>query len=250
MRRRRRVFALFAGFSFLLLTSTSCIDQVKSVVLGEGILVEGEFRPAGPLTPEADILPFHLLHFRTQEPGRRYPLLLALHGSGDNGRNYIQIWQAAVEKEKIIVLAPTRPRGYENNPKDLHAFYALVDQIVSQYPVDPERLYLAGVSSGALVASWLAARNPGRWRELILIASAPSPEWVQNLKPEKFPPILFVHGHHDEQFNFEQILLEAEELRGKGFQVGVIGDPSAGHTHKEEWNEAILKWIKTHRLNP
>ena len=112
-----------------------------------------------------------------KDPVKRWPLLLCLHGSGERGTDP---WQAAqhgppkllnknatlsfaeraiVPKlaENFIVLAPQCPPGavWEND-----ALLALVDDAVKRLRVDPQRIYVTGLSMGGYGTWVIGMRYP------------------------------------------------------------------------------------------
>ena len=108
---------------------------------------------------------------RPIEPGRRYPLLVFLHGFKECGYGSDNIFKwgrkfmlDAMDKEKSFVLLPQCPKGQlwapETPPgavrlpmrirprRALQAVFDLVERIEARDPVDPNRVYIVGLSSG------------------------------------------------------------------------------------------------------
>lgn len=88
-----------------------------------------------------------------QNPTRRYPLIILLHGGGNP--IYLTetygIIQEAARKEAIVVVP-------ENlNEENILAIYSVM---LAHYPVDPCRVYLMGYSLGAAVAEDFALLHP------------------------------------------------------------------------------------------
>jgi len=86
------------------------------------------------------------------------PLLLLLHGSGQDSISLIDTWQELAQKEGIILVAPDsiNPAEWdyrEDSPDFLHG---LVDAVKSNHAVDDQRLYLFGSSTGGTYAFYLA----------------------------------------------------------------------------------------------
>jgi len=179
--------------------------------------------------------------FSTQ---KERPLLLALHGAGQTGEDEIRILQKEADKRGVILLAPTRTKGYRDEPSELEEFYQWVEETARRQPIDRKRIFLTGTSSGALIARWLAVNRPSFWRGIILIASPTAESWTSQLKPAGFPPVLFVHGEKDEQFPISEIRRHVEILREKGVDVELLSDPKEGHTQSPRWNKALFDWIE------
>jgi hypothetical protein len=95
--------------------------------------------------------------FIPQDLSAARPLLIALHGGGRDGASQIDLWKTLAEKEKIIVLAPN-----SLNPPYIQATWFTendgqslgdkVNEVLSRYPVDRNRIYCFGHSVGATKA--------------------------------------------------------------------------------------------------
>ena len=102
--------------------------------------------------------------------GAKRPLVLALHGGGGNGliSEKMTGFTALVEREGIIVVYPegtgrnpTRlltwnakhccARAMEQNVDDVRFISTLLDTLIARYPVDPARIYITGMSNGAMM---------------------------------------------------------------------------------------------------
>ena len=86
------------------------------------------------------------------------PLLLLLHGSGQDSEALIETWQEIAQKEGIILVAPDSidPAAWdplEDSPDLLHA---IVESVKANHPVDDHRLYLFGSSAGGAYALYLS----------------------------------------------------------------------------------------------
>jgi dipeptidyl aminopeptidase/acylaminoacyl peptidase len=147
---------------------------------------------------------------------------------------------------RIMILSPTLAGGGQKGPIEMKDFYALVENVAKDFPVDLNHVYLAGASSGSLLARWIVFERPAFWKGVILVASPPWGEAVQRSRDAVLPPLLFVHGEQDNLLPAEKIKADVAELKALGREAELILDPEAGHTHKPEWNKSIFDWIKSH----
>ena len=132
-------------------------------------------------------LGYRLLAPKTVEPGKKYPLVLFLHGAGERGAdNGVQIKHGAPlfakpevrEKYPCYVLAPqcplektwsavkgwTGPNTYEEQPTEpMKLALGALDAVLKEFPVDTDRLYVTGLSMGGYGTWDLLTRAPGRW---------------------------------------------------------------------------------------
>jgi predicted peptidase len=110
-----------------------------------------------------------------RRPEKRWPLLLFLHGAGERGDD---VWAVAVHgppkllrsdpssaaakllAENFIVVAPQCAAGEWWNPAHL---LALLDDIAAHHRIDPQRVYLTGLSMGGFGAWDLGVAYPERF---------------------------------------------------------------------------------------
>lgn len=120
-------------------------------------------------------MPYRLLRPLRIEPGRRYPLIVSLHGSGgigDDNLSNLRFWNGVMartawrEKYPSFVLIPQRKPGGIWGPKpdddrvkdfyvrnDLLTVFELIAEIKQEFPIDDSRIYAIG-SSGGGVGTW------------------------------------------------------------------------------------------------
>ncbi|MDA9101325.1 hypothetical protein N9K06_01470, partial [Omnitrophica bacterium] len=189
---------------------------------------------------------YDLLIYKREVPDETFPLMVALHGARGSGMDYMASWEEAAVNRRVMVLAPTRPRAFHNRPEDLELLYALTDEILEKYPIDRSKIYLAGVSSGALISRWMITDDPSRFKGVVFIAhNAVKESWpsrVQNL--DALPPILYLQGKSDPQEKAEDTEREVEDLLSRGADVTLL-EFDGGHEHKPEWTESIFDWIES-----
>lgn len=100
-------------------------------------------------------------------PGKKYPLVLVMHGDGGDGVSMrAGMPMDSVTAEDAIVAYPSgTDRGWRlyqppaENP-DLAFLSALVASIVARFGADSSRVFATGFSSGAFMANQLACREP------------------------------------------------------------------------------------------
>ncbi|MCA9040929.1 MAG: prolyl oligopeptidase family serine peptidase, partial [Planctomycetaceae bacterium] len=96
----------------------------------------------------------------------KWPLVLFLHGAGERGNDLEKVKvhgppkQAAEGREfPFILVAPQCPAGYWWHPNELDG---LLDQLEKKYKVDPDRIYVTGLSMGGYGTWALASYCPER----------------------------------------------------------------------------------------
>lgn len=116
-------------------------------------------------------------------PGERVPLLVMLHGCGQDSAGFAASTRmnALARRERFLVLYPEQDRLA--NPQRCWNWYdtrsgraqaeaslilAAIDQVCLLYPADPARIALAGLSAGAGMAALLATREPSRIQAVVM----------------------------------------------------------------------------------
>lgn len=130
--------------------------------------------------PRPDGFRHYLKAVPTQSVAGKRPLVIVLHGSGASaaqvlGRAFppspLSVWLEIAEREQLVIVAPegTKRRGERawndgfaaiaSNPKvdDVGFINAIIDRAIAEDDVDPERIYVIGVSKGGMMAYRIAA---------------------------------------------------------------------------------------------
>lgn len=116
-------------------------------------------------------------------PDERVPLLVMLHGCGQDSAGFAASTRmnALARRERFLVLYPEQDRlanaqrcwnWYETRHGRAQAEAALIlaaiDQVVLLHPADPARVTLAGLSAGAGMAALLATHHPARFQAVVM----------------------------------------------------------------------------------
>ena len=186
------------------------------------------------------------------EPGRRWPLLLFLHGRGERGDDLNLVRQYGIpkvveagEQVAFIALSPQCPLAYEW-PDLIDTLGRLLEEATTNLPVDPDRIYLTGLSMGARGGWLLAVDNPDRFAAIALICGRiPAPDFLERVAVLKDKPIWLFHGAQDPVVpvaNSEQIVAT---LQAAGGHPRLTIYPAADH---DAWtatysNPELYTWL-------
>jgi predicted peptidase len=132
--------------------------------------------------------------------GRRWPLILFLHGSGERGDDLSLIKREGLPRMlerwrrfPFVVVSPQRRRGERWSPEKL---FALLDEIFRTHRVDHSRVFVTGLSSGGDAALELAIRAPHRFAAVAAVAPLGLPE---NLCALREMPVRVFHSASDQR---------------------------------------------------
>lgn len=194
------------------ISGTPPLDRTLVAAVDIDEFAMGEF-----IARDGTHLRYRLLKPLSPQPGRRYPLVLQLHGSGgignDNQRQMEALAKAWALPEVrarhpayvLVPQFPMRSANYDNaqTPRSavaspaLSAALELMDRIAQEEAVDPLRVYATGFSMGGS-AAWLAPTlRPDYFAAIVPIGGiAPSNDRASALKDL---PIRVLHGDADDE---------------------------------------------------
>jgi predicted peptidase len=193
------------------------------------------------------------------DAGKRWPLILFLHGAGERGTDLRKVAVHGPPKVAptlpdfgFIVASPQCPEG-ETWSSDL--LLALLDEVMRDCRVDPRRVYLTGLSMGGYGTWDLGIAHPERFAAIAPICGGgqtinvllPSPEKAQALKTLG---VWAFHGGKDPIVPLEESQRMVEALKRAGVpDVKLTVYPEAGH---DSWTETynnpeFYQWLLAHK---
>lgn len=170
----RANYLLCAAFAAMLGTvGASAVDRGTAVVTEGQLVAQSEWLP---LHPKIVPLPLRYLIYLPEgyasRPGKTWPLLLFLHGSGESGDDLAKVKVhgppkliEAGERFPFIIVSP-QAKAFGWNAATLGA---LLDSLQAQYRVDPDRVYVTGLSMGGHGTWAIANAFPGRFAAIVPI---------------------------------------------------------------------------------
>jgi predicted peptidase len=198
----------------------------------------------------------YLLHLPPgYHKGRRWPLILFLHGMGERGDDLELVKlhgipRVAEEKPELlarfIAISPQCPLGtYWTHQQE--ALYGLLDHALEQYDIDPNRIYLTGLSMGGFGAWFLGLSCPERFAAMVPICGGGEPYGAVLLKDV---PIWVFHGAKDRIVPPAESRRMVRALRAVGGNVRLTIYPEADH---DSWtdtynNPGLYDWLLQHQL--
>jgi predicted esterase len=189
-------------------------------------------------------------------PERKWPLLLYLHG-GDRentsvivlGNDYPLNTLRNQDYFPFIVIAPKTSGEYEFWATDemVDKIMMLLDEIQGVLSLDPNRIYLTGVSAGGNGTWSIGLRHPERFAALAPVMGYY--EWPfsvpENICELANVPVWAFHGDKDEiiPLEAEQSLVDALEACGGDVQFTIF--PGIGHDLNSEkvYTSELYEWL-------
>ena len=202
---------------------------------------------------------------RNYSPEKRYRLLVALHGTGGNGANYLHVWLPWVQKrEDIILAAPTITDEPWGGSRTAHSHvHTLIRHLTQEYAIDHDRISMGGMSMGGYAAFRIGCFRADRFAGLICRVHGPifqpprgqsaksdgsnlEPRFLENLSNT---PVYWIVGQKDPGISIELMRRGHEKLKELKYDVTFIEKPG-GHEFYLEENDNLLKWLDQHVRDP
>lgn len=217
-----------------------------------------------------DSLPYRMIRPESMKAGKKYPLVLFLHGAGERGNDNErqlthggQMFLNPVNREKYpaFVLVPQCPAGsywaYTERPKSLfpadmpagqemssltRTLKQLLDTYLAMPEVDKKRIYIVGLSMGAMGTYDLVVRYPEIFAAAVPICGSVNPDRLPVAKEVKFR---IFHGDADDVVTVEGSREAYKALKAAGAKVEYIEFPGCNHG---SWNPAFnypgfMEWL-------
>jgi predicted peptidase len=200
------------------------------------------------------------------EPGKTYPLVLFLHGSGERGDdNTAQLkhgvmpiirgaeklgtsvfliapqcpadrWWSAAKPDRTALNAADQPNALMEN------LLALITSIQKDNPIDPKRFHVTGISMGGFGTWDLLGRAPDRIASALPICGGGDPALASKFKDV---PLWAFHGDADEVVPATATRNMIEALENAGGKPKVTYYPGVGHN---SWtstydNPEVIRWL-------
>ncbi len=169
-----------------------------------------------------------------------YPLIIFLHGIGERGDDLdlVKIWGLPKETEAGMIALPAYIAAPQC-PDDVYwteipdRLDAMLDDLLANYPVDADRVYLSGFSMGSFGTWTWALKRPERFAALMPVGG--NGYWKTftlekiDFSPLKAMPIWMVHGAADATVPVSGADEFAAALIAVGANFGYTRYPDATH---------------------
>jgi predicted esterase len=184
----------------------------------------------------------------------KWPLILFLHGAGERGDSLNMVKRHGppklVEEGRdfgFIIISPQCPSKQWWSADLLNR---LLDEVITQYRVDEERIYVTGLSMGGFGTWDLASEYPQRFAAIAPICGGGHPEQAWNMR---HLPVWVFHGAKDEVVSIGLSEIMVQSLKKYNGKVRYTVYPEA---HHDSWTETynnpeLYEWfLQNKRFKP
>lgn len=213
---------------------------------------------------DKELMDLEYLVRQQQDTTKQAPVLILLHGYGSNekdlfsfaekipdnwlvvsvrapiilGNNKFKWYHVELVNEKITM-------NFEDEEKSRKSLLRLIDQIISKYNVDKNKVVTAGFSQGANMALGLALTAPRK----ILAAGCFSGRFMEEIKPLisneealKSKQVFISHGTEDQMLPIKYAAENQQILKNWGINITLSTDKVAHSISEKQLND-FVRWI-------
>lgn len=216
-------------------------------------------QPVGTLPDEQIVVrgrtyPLSMLIPATYQASKSYALVVCLHGYGFTGAEYLERWRARLGNDYLLA-CPTYPSGawFTRHAEEL--VLETIRQARRRYHVDPDRIFLTGMSNGGIGAWLIGMHHAPLFAGLAPMASGLDNVLMPFLANLRNTPVYIIHGTKDQVMPVDLSRSIARELDALGYphvyREHEREHPIAGgHYFPKEELPDLVAWFNSRRREP
>ena len=203
-------------------------------------------------------LPYQIFGPRQLEAGKKYTIVLFLHGAGERGTdgekqiaNGVETFadKRSFRKNPCLIVAPQCPPEKGWSGEVLDTVLDLIDQLIADLAVDEDRVYVTGLSMGG-AGTWSAlSARPEFFAAALPVCGGGNPGSAAGFHKV---PIRVFHGDADTIVSVEKSRAMVKALRDAGGEPIYNELPGVGHN---AWDTAyaddnVIEWLFEQKRKP
>lgn len=190
----------------------------------------------------------------TYLPFKDYALVVCLHGAGFTGDMYLERWQARLG-ENYILACPTLRHGTWWTYEAEELVLAVIRQLQAQYRIDPDRVFLTGMSNGGIGAYLIGLHHAPLFAGIAPMAAGLDEVLLPLLENFRGTPLYIIHGLQDQVMPVRLSRTVVKALDGFGIayvyrEHDRVHPQAGGHFFPREELPDLVAWFGTTRRNP
>ena len=201
-------------------------------------------------TSDNTLQPYTVLLPESFDPGKPYPLIVFLHGDGEDDQGAIRNMEDLNLKDSVIALGYPlilpKGRGLHSGYKNSAGqdVFDSIEHFLSLYPnIRRERIILIGHSMGGVGAYRLGLLKPDYFRALVILAGPVDQGFLEQMEKFRNQNLFLVYGARDKVEWVSDSRAAVEKLTAVGANFEYIELPEAGHMlDGAPWSE-VMDWI-------
>lgn len=191
-----------------------------------------------------------------KEAGKKWPMILFLHGAGERGEDIQMIKKHGIPRvveERDLPFVTVSPQCPVNHwwTDYLPFLDGLIDQSIHTLDVDPNRIYLTGISMGGYGTWHMAVEYPQRFAAIAPICGGGGWMYGFPMRVAEIAklPVWAFHGAKDDVVPLRESQVLVDTLKACGGDVRFTIYPEAKH---DSWTETynnpeLYDWFLSHQ---
>ena len=201
----------------------------------------------------------HMFHYGlhvpdTYSPATAYGLVICLHGAGFTGDSYLERWRSRLGN-RYILACPTLAQGnwWTRTAEDL--VLATIRTVSARYHVDPDRVFLTGMSNGGIGALLIGAHQAARFAGIAPMAGGLDDALMPFLENFRQTPLYIIHGLQDQVMpvklsrSIDEALTELKYAHVYR-EHDRVHPHAGGHFFPREELPDLVAWLEQQRREP
>ncbi len=210
--------------------------------------------PSQPVRVRDKTFSYGLFVPPSYDPDVAFPLVVCLHGAGFTGDSYLERWAARLGEWSILA-CPTTMAGtwWTRSSEDL--VLATIEAVRARYRIDPDRVYLTGMSNGGIGAWIIGMHHAPRFAAVAPMASGIDDVLFPFLENLRHTSLYVIHGARDQIMPVWLSRNVTNELARLGiaytYREHEWTHPHAGgHFFPRQELPALVEWFQNQRRDP
>ena len=210
--------------------------------------------PGQPVRVRGRTLSYGLFVPPAYDPDVASPLVVCLHGAGFTGDSYLERWAARLGEWSILACPTTMAGTWWTRPSE-ELVLATIETVRARYHIDPDRIYLTGMSNGGIGAWIIGVHHAPRFAAVAPMASGIDDVLFPFLENLRHTSLYVIHGAKDQIMPVWLSRNVTNELARLGiaytYREHEWTHPHAGgHFFPRQELPALVEWFRKQRRDP
>ena len=210
--------------------------------------------PSQPVRVRGKTLSYGLFVPPGYDPEVASPLVVCLHGAGFTGDSYLERWATRLGEWSILACPTTMAGTWWTRPSE-ELVLATIESVRAQYRIDPDRIYLTGMSNGGIGAWIIGMHHAPRFAAVAPMASGIDDVLFPFLENLRHTSLYVIHGAKDQIMPVWLSRNVTNELAQLGiaftYREHEWTHPHAGgHFFPRQELPVLVEWFRKQRREP
>ena len=189
--------------------------------------------------------PFNFVEYVPENASEKLPLIVQLHGAGERGddlslvdvHGFSKVFSRGDIKSRFIM--PQCPKGTFWAAR-VESIVKLIEMLIVDFPTDPDRVYLTGLSMGGFGTWYTAMARPDLFAAIAPICGGGMAWNAATLTM----PVRVFHGVRDNAVSVNQSDEMVKAIEARGGTVEYTRMEDVGHNVWEHaYNKELAEWL-------